>query len=153
MEERKNPESTCCTCRTSSQDRQLFHFACPGDRVEIYEETIRKGLSRIGTKTVTASEAVDEGEAPSVEDSEREGRRIARRHARASSAAMVQAPTPSPAPDTAVVKKAAAHKLAKATSAGRTAKAKAAAKTTATKATVRTTSSKASAKPTKAASK
>ncbi|MEO6413944.1 MAG: glucose-6-phosphate dehydrogenase assembly protein OpcA [Pedococcus sp.] len=83
------------------------------DPDEIYEETIRKGLPRVGAKSVTASEAVREGEAPSVKEAEREARKIAREHAKASSAAMVQAPAPPSAPHTSKVKKAAARKLAK----------------------------------------
>ena len=63
---------------------------------------------------MTASEAVREGEAPSVKEAERESRRIARSTSTASSAEMVQAPAPAPKADTAVVKKAAARKLAKA---------------------------------------
>jgi glucose-6-phosphate dehydrogenase assembly protein OpcA len=84
------------------------------DPDEIYEDTIRKGLSRIGTKSVTASEAVREGDAPSLQEAEREARRIARATAKAGSAQMVQAPPPPDASDTKQVKRAAAHKLAKA---------------------------------------
>ena len=98
------------------------------DPDEIYEETIRKGLARIGTKTVTASEAVREGEAPSVPEAERESRRIARANSKAGSAVMVQTPPPDTAPAPTVVKKAAARKLAKAKSTGRSAKAMAATK-------------------------
>ena len=86
------------------------------DPDEIYEEAIRSGLARIGTKTVTASEAVREGEAPSVKEAERESRRIARASAKTASSEMVQAATPASTSDTAVVKKAAARKLAKAKS-------------------------------------
>lgn len=86
------------------------------DPDEIYEETIRSGLARVGTKSVTASEAVREGGAPSIEEAEKEARRIARSTSRASSAQMVQAPAPPPQSDTTVVKKAAARKLAKAKS-------------------------------------
>ena len=96
------------------------------DPDEIYEEAIRSGLARIGTKTVTASEAVREGEAPSVKEAERESRRIARASAKTASSEMVQAATPASTSDTAVVKKAAARKLAKGTTSGATTKAKAA---------------------------
>jgi glucose-6-phosphate dehydrogenase assembly protein OpcA len=98
------------------------------DPDEIYEETIRSGLARVGTKTVTATEAVRVGDAPSVQEAERESRRIARSTSKASSAEMVQTPPPAPQADTAVVKKAAARKLAKTKSTGTTEKAKAAAK-------------------------
>jgi glucose-6-phosphate dehydrogenase assembly protein OpcA len=96
------------------------------DPDEIYEETIRSGLPKVGTKSVTASEAVRDGEAPSVKEAERQSRRIARSTSTASSAQMVQAPTPAPKADTAVVKKAAARKLAKAKGTPTTAAAKAA---------------------------
>ena len=98
------------------------------DPDEIYEETIRSGLAKVGTKTVTASEAVREGEAPSVKEAERASRRLARSVSKASSAEMVQVPAPTPKADTAVVKKAAARKLAKTKATGTTAKAKAATK-------------------------
>ncbi|HEV7196702.1 MAG TPA: glucose-6-phosphate dehydrogenase assembly protein OpcA [Pedococcus sp.] len=83
------------------------------DPDEIYEEAIRKGLARLGAKSITASEAVREGEAPSLEQSERDSRRIARATAKAGSAQMVQAPPPPDHADEHVVKKAAARKLAK----------------------------------------
>jgi glucose-6-phosphate dehydrogenase assembly protein OpcA len=83
------------------------------DPDEIYEEAIRKGLARLGTKSVTASEAVREGEAPSLEEAERESRRIARASAKAGSAQMVSAPPPSDHADEHTVKKVAARKLAK----------------------------------------
>jgi hypothetical protein len=100
------------------------------DPDEIYEETIRSGLPKVGTKSVTASEAVRDGEAPSVKEAERQSRRIARSTSTASSAQMVQAPTPAPKADTAVVKKAAARKLAKAKGTPTTKAAKAAKATT-----------------------
>lgn len=84
------------------------------DPDDIYEETIRKGLARVGPRSVTATEAVREGEAPSVKEAERESRRIARANSRTGSAQMVEAPEPPKASDTKAVKKAAARKLAKA---------------------------------------
>jgi glucose-6-phosphate dehydrogenase assembly protein OpcA len=82
------------------------------DPDEIYEETIRKGLPRLGTKTVTASAAIREGEAPSVKEAEKQSRRVARANAKAGSAQMVTAPPPSDSSDETTVKKAAARKLA-----------------------------------------
>jgi glucose-6-phosphate dehydrogenase assembly protein OpcA len=82
------------------------------DPDEIYEETIRKGLPRLGTKTVTASAAVREGDAPSVKEAQKQSRRVARANAQAGSAQMVTAPPPSDAADDKTVKKAAARKLA-----------------------------------------
>jgi hypothetical protein len=83
------------------------------DPDEIYEETIRKGLARVGGKSVTASEAVRDGEAPSVDEARRESRRIARTSAKTSSAKMVQVPPPPEHADEHTVKKVAARKLAK----------------------------------------
>jgi glucose-6-phosphate dehydrogenase assembly protein OpcA len=83
------------------------------DPDEIYEETIRKGLARVGAKSVTASDAVRGGEAPSVKEAEREARKVARATSKAASSEMVQAPEPPAAPTTATVKKATARKLAK----------------------------------------
>jgi glucose-6-phosphate dehydrogenase assembly protein OpcA len=84
------------------------------DPDDIYEETIRKGLARVGPRSVTATDAVREGEAPSVKEAERESRRIARANSKAGSAQMVEAPQPPKASDEKAVKKAAARKLAKA---------------------------------------
>ena len=53
-----------------------------------------RGSAGSAAKSVTASEAVREGEAPSVQEAEREARRIARTTAKAGSAQMVQAPPP-----------------------------------------------------------
>ncbi|KQU68573.1 hypothetical protein ASD62_00750 [Phycicoccus sp. Root563] len=84
------------------------------DPDDIYEETIRKGLPRVGRKGVTASEAIREGEAPSTEEAAAEARKLSRAH-RTGSSAMVQAPDPEQKPSTtATVKKAAARKLDKA---------------------------------------
>ena len=98
------------------------------DPDEIYDETIRKGLPRIGARSVTASEAVREGEAPSVAEAERASRRIAQANSKAASSQMVTAPPPAPSSDPKVVKKAAASQLAKAKDAGPTSKARAATK-------------------------
>lgn len=84
------------------------------DPDDIYEETIRKGLPRVGGKGVTASEAVRDGEAPSTREAATAARKVAKRHSKAASAAMVQAPDPEQKPSNdALVKKAAARKLAK----------------------------------------
>jgi glucose-6-phosphate dehydrogenase assembly protein OpcA len=118
------------------------------DADEIYAEAICQGLAQLGSRTVTASEAVRDGDAPSVEEAEAEGRRIARKNRGASSAAMVTAPEPPPAPSVKTVKKAAARKLAKATTAkasepeGTTAKKTAAKSTAAKKSGARKTAAK-----------
>lgn len=82
------------------------------DPDEIYAETIRKGLALVGTKSVPASTAVREGEAPSVKEAERLSRRVARANSKAASAQMVTVPPPSEEADEKRVKKAAAGKLA-----------------------------------------
>ncbi|WP_270889408.1 glucose-6-phosphate dehydrogenase assembly protein OpcA [Pedococcus sp. 5OH_020] len=86
------------------------------DPDDVYEETIRKGLPRVGAKTVTAGEAVREGDAPSTQEAAAEVRRLRRQNHHASSSAMVRAGSVAekPADDTAV-KHAAASKLAKVT--------------------------------------
>jgi glucose-6-phosphate dehydrogenase assembly protein OpcA len=84
------------------------------DPDDIYEETIRKGLPRVGRKSTTASVAVREGEAPSTRAAAAEARKVARQNSKAASAAMVQATDPEQKPSTdATVKKAAARKLQK----------------------------------------
>jgi glucose-6-phosphate dehydrogenase assembly protein OpcA len=98
------------------------------DPDEIYDETIRKGLPRIGVRSVTASEAVREGEAPSVAEAQRASRRIARANSKAASSQMVTAAEPTSTSDHETVKKAAASQLAKAKDAAPTPKAKAATK-------------------------
>jgi glucose-6-phosphate dehydrogenase assembly protein OpcA len=82
------------------------------DPDEIYEETISHGLARVGGKSVTASAAVREGEAPSPKEAAREARKLARAGARAASSQMVTAPPPPESPGDKGVKKAAARKLA-----------------------------------------
>ena len=85
------------------------------DPDEIYAEAICKGLAKLGSRTVTASEAVRDGDAPSVEDAEREARRIARENRASGSSTMVAAAAPPEAPDEKTVKKAAARKLSETT--------------------------------------
>ena len=85
------------------------------DPDEIYAEAIGRGLSRLGSRTVTAGDAVRDGEAPSVEEAEREARRIARENRAAGSSTMVATSPPPEAPDDRTVKKAAARKLAETT--------------------------------------
>ncbi len=85
------------------------------DPDEIYAEAICKGLAKLGSRTVTASEAVRDGDAPSVDEAEREARRIARKNRATGSSTMVATSPPPEAPDDKTVKKAAARKLAKAT--------------------------------------
>jgi len=85
------------------------------DPDEIYAEAIGRGLSRLGSRTVTAGDAVRDGEAPSVEEAQREARRIARENRAAGSSTMVASSPPPEAPDDRTVKKAAARKLAETT--------------------------------------
>ena len=82
------------------------------DPDEPYEDAVRLGLGKVGRSTITASEAIREGDAPSVKEAERASRRIARANAKAASAEMVTAPPPADESDAATVKKAAARKLA-----------------------------------------
>jgi glucose-6-phosphate dehydrogenase assembly protein OpcA len=82
------------------------------DPDEIYEVAISRGLARVGGRSVTASEAVREGEAPSPKEAAREARKVARANAHAASNQMVTAPPPPAAPSEKAVKKAAARKLA-----------------------------------------
>ncbi|MEO5981116.1 MAG: glucose-6-phosphate dehydrogenase assembly protein OpcA [Pedococcus sp.] len=90
------------------------------DPDDIYEETIRKGLPRVGRKGVTASEAVRDGEAPSTQEAVAEARKVARQHTKTASAALVQAPDPEQKRSSdATVKKAAARKLAKTQAGGK----------------------------------
>jgi glucose-6-phosphate dehydrogenase assembly protein OpcA len=85
------------------------------DPDEIYAEAICSGLARVGSRSVTASEAVRAGDAPALDDSEREARRIARESRESGSSTMVAAPQPPGPAEEKAVKKAAARKLAKAT--------------------------------------
>jgi glucose-6-phosphate dehydrogenase assembly protein OpcA len=85
------------------------------DPDEIYAAAIRKGLARLGSRTVSAVEAVRGGEAPSVEEAEREARRIARANRASGSSTMVASPPPPGPPDERAVKKVSARKLAETT--------------------------------------
>jgi glucose-6-phosphate dehydrogenase assembly protein OpcA len=85
------------------------------DPDEIYAEAICRGLAKLGSRTVTASEAVRDGGAPSVEEAEREARRVARENRASGSSTMVAAPAPPEAPDEKTVKKASARKLSETT--------------------------------------
>ncbi|HET7475436.1 MAG TPA: glucose-6-phosphate dehydrogenase assembly protein OpcA [Dermatophilaceae bacterium] len=86
------------------------------DPDEIYAETLTRGLTKVGSRgSMTASQAVAEGEAPSLVEARRASRRIARSADRQSSAAMVEHPPVSGKPSTEEVKQAAAEQLAEAT--------------------------------------
>jgi hypothetical protein len=86
------------------------------DPDEVYQEVMTRGMPRLASpsKGKTASEAVADGEAPSVVEAERTLRRLRRGARIESRSAMVEAaPEPEASADTATVKKAAARKLAK----------------------------------------
>jgi glucose-6-phosphate dehydrogenase assembly protein OpcA len=85
------------------------------DPDEIYAEAICKGLAKLGSRTVTASEAGRDGDAPSVEEAERAARQIARENRATGSSTMVATPPPPEAPDEKTVKKASARKLSETT--------------------------------------
>ena len=85
------------------------------DPDEVYEEVMTKGMPRLAapTKGKTASEAVAEGEAPSLAESERTLKRLRRAARIETRSAMVDAsPEPEGRADTDTVKEAAARKLA-----------------------------------------
>jgi glucose-6-phosphate dehydrogenase assembly protein OpcA len=87
------------------------------DPDEVYEEVMTQGMPRLAApgKGRTASEAVAEGEAPSVPEAERTLKRLRREAKVETRSAMVEAaPEPEGRSDTATVKKAAARKLASA---------------------------------------
>lgn len=82
------------------------------DADEIYAKALIKGLPRLGSvRSQTMSEAVEEGEAPSVAEARRTSERLARDGRGRSSAAMVVA-QPSDETSNEAVKKAAAEQLA-----------------------------------------
>ena len=81
------------------------------DPDEIYAEALTKGLGKVGRASVTASEAVIEGEAPSVERARKAARKAARRDHSQGSSVMVKAPEPSHAATDDDVKAAAAAQL------------------------------------------
>ena len=89
------------------------------DADEVYATTVTKGLARIGSRrSVTAAEAVADGEAPSVALARKVAAKIARSSPRLGGSAMVEAPTPRSTASDSVVHKAAARKLAGAKKAG-----------------------------------
>jgi glucose-6-phosphate dehydrogenase assembly protein OpcA len=85
------------------------------DPDEIYEEVVTKGMRLLGGKGKTASEAVADGEAPSLAEAERTAKRIKRAGRAHSRSDMVETvPAPPDASDTSTVKEAASRKLAEA---------------------------------------
>ena len=87
------------------------------DPDEVYQEVMTRGMPQLAapSKGKTASEAVADGEAPSVVEAERTLRRLRRGARIESRSAMVEAaPEPEARADTATVKKAAARRLARA---------------------------------------
>ena len=65
------------------------------DPDEIYAESLTRGLSKVGARpAMTSSEAIAEGEAPSIEQARKQSRRVSRKEHERGSAAMVSAPTP-----------------------------------------------------------
>jgi glucose-6-phosphate dehydrogenase assembly protein OpcA len=89
------------------------------DPDEVYEEVVTKGMRLLAGKSKTASEAVADGEAPSLAEAERTARRIKRAARAQSRSAMVEAaPAPPEESDRATVQQAAARKLAKAKAEG-----------------------------------
>jgi glucose-6-phosphate dehydrogenase assembly protein OpcA len=81
------------------------------DPDEIYADALTKGLAKIGRSSVSASEAIAEGEAPSIAEARRQSRRAARENHHQGSNAMVKAEPPSDQASDEAVKKAAAAKL------------------------------------------
>ncbi|MDF8264047.1 glucose-6-phosphate dehydrogenase assembly protein OpcA [Luteipulveratus flavus] len=81
------------------------------DPDEVYEEALVRGLSVVGASSITASRAVAEGEAPSLDEAERAGRKAQREGRRLTGSAMVDA-EPAPAPSSEEeVKQASARRL------------------------------------------
>ena len=81
------------------------------DPDEIYAETLTKGLVKVGRGAVTATEAIAEGEAPSIEEARKQSRRAARKNHRQGSNVMVSASPPSDETSDEAVKEAASSKL------------------------------------------
>src|SRR4051812_823931 len=81
------------------------------DPDEIYAETLTKGLVRVGRNAVTASEAIAEGEAPSIEEARKQSRRASRKNHSQGSNVMVSAAPPSDDTSDEAVKQAASSKL------------------------------------------
>ena len=81
------------------------------DPDETYAETLTKGLAKVARGSVTASEAVADGDAPSVAQARKAAAKSARSSARLSGSAMVEAPTPPATASDKAVRKAAARQL------------------------------------------
>ncbi len=81
------------------------------DPDEIYAETLTKGLGKVGRSTVTATEAIADGEAPSIEEARKQARRASRKSHHQGSDAMVSASPPSDDTSDEAVKQAASSKL------------------------------------------
>lgn len=82
------------------------------DPDEIYGEALTQGIPRVSRRTVTASRAVAEGEAPSPAVAARQVRRLRRISGGLQSVQMMQATTPSDRVESGVVEHAAATQLA-----------------------------------------
>ena len=83
------------------------------DPDEIYAKTLTKGLAKVDARrSVTASEAVADGGAPSLAQSRKVAAKIARSSTGLSGSHMVEVPAPRATASDAVVHKAAARKLA-----------------------------------------
>jgi glucose-6-phosphate dehydrogenase assembly protein OpcA len=81
------------------------------DPDEIYAETLTKGLLKVGRSSVTATEAIAEGEAPSIEEARKQSRRASRKNHSQGSNVMVSASPPSDETSDEAVKQAASSKL------------------------------------------
>ena len=81
------------------------------DPDEIYAETLTKGLVKVGRTSVTATEAIAEGEAPSIEEARKQSRRASRKNHSQGSNVMVSAAPPSDETSDEAVKQAASSKL------------------------------------------
>jgi glucose-6-phosphate dehydrogenase assembly protein OpcA len=81
------------------------------DPDEIYAETLTKGLVKVGRGAVTATEAIAEGEAPSIEEARKQSRRAARKNHSQGSNVMVSASPPPEHTSDEAVKEAASSKL------------------------------------------
>jgi len=81
------------------------------DPDEIYAETLTKGLAKVGRSSVTAAEAIAEGEAPSIDEARKQSRRAARKNHAQGSNVMVNASPPAEQASDEAVKRAASSKL------------------------------------------
>jgi glucose-6-phosphate dehydrogenase assembly protein OpcA len=101
--------------RISLSRRQLAE--CLADELrrldpdEIYAETLTKGLAKVGRSSLTATEAIAEGEAPSIDEARKESRRAARKNHSQGSNVMVSASSPPEQASDEAVKQAASSKL------------------------------------------